>query len=238
MIKGDHMIEFKNVSKKYKNGTLALKDINLKINQGKVLGILGPNGSGKTTLLKLIQGYLKPTNGEIIIDGMKVGPSTKNFISYLPDTPFIPKDYSIKEAKNLWMTFFEDFNENKFYKLLDFMKLEESMKISDLSKGMNEKLHLSLILARDAKVYVIDEPIAGVDLVAREKILEAIFKNIAEDTTLIITTHLIDELESLLDEIVFISEGEIMLKGNADKLREDYNMQIADIYKDIFGKLE
>lgn len=232
------MIEFKNVSKKYKNGTLALKDINLKINQGKVLGILGPNGSGKTTLLKLIQGYLKPTNGEIIIDGMKVGPSTKNFISYLPDTPFIPKDYSIKEAKNLWMTFFEDFNENKFYKLLDFMKLEESMKISDLSKGMNEKLHLSLILARDAKVYVIDEPIAGVDLVAREKILEAIFKNIAEDTTLIITTHLIDELESLLDEIVFISEGEIMLKGNADKLREDYNMQIADIYKDIFGKLE
>lgn len=231
------MIRFNDVSKKYKNGTLALKPFSLELEKGRCIGILGPNGSGKTTLLKLLQGYLKPTTGTVDIDGVEIGPETKSKVSYLPDVPFIPNDYTVKEAKKLWMTFFDDFSESKFRDLLRFMNLDEDMKIGDMSKGMNEKFHLSLILARDAEIFVIDEPIAGVDLVSRDKILEAIFTNIDKDKTLIITTHLVDEMETLFDDILFIANGEIVLSGNAEKLRQEHNMQISDIFRDIFGKI-
>lgn len=228
------MIKISNLSKVYSNGYVALENINLEIPKGTVLGVLGVNGSGKTTLMKLIQGYLKPTTGTITIDGKNVGPSTKAKVSYLPDVPFIRKDYKISEAKNLWKTFFEDFNEEKFLNLLEFMGLNENQRIDELSKGMNEKFHLSLVLGRDADIYVIDEPIAGVDLVSRDKILDAIFNNIGDDKTLIITTHLIDEMESLFDEVVFVRNGHIVLKGSAESLREERNMQIADIFRDVF----
>lgn len=231
------MIKFTNVSKKYKNGNLALNNFNIDINDGKVLGILGPNGSGKTTFLKMINGYLKPTSGDIKILGKKVGPETKKDVSYLPDVAFIPKDYSIKEAMELWKSFFEDFNQEKFLRLVKFMDLDIDSRISDLSKGMSEKFHLALILSRDAKIYVIDEPIAGVDLVSRDKILEAIFSNIEEDKLLIITTHLVDELETLFDEVVFLSEGEVILQGNAEELRMEHEKQISEIFKEIFGNL-
>lgn len=231
------MIRFNNVSKRYDNGTMALKDFNLEIGGGRVVGILGPNGSGKTTLLKMINGYLKPTTGTIEVLGQEIGVETKKHVSYLPDAPFIPDDYTVAEAKRLWASFFEDFNEQKFYKLIKFMDLNESMRMSDISKGMNEKFHLSLILSRDAKIYVIDEPIAGVDLVSRDKILEAIFSNIEDDKLLVITTHLVDELESLFDDVVFVSKGKIVLQGNAEELRLEKGKQISDIFKEIYGSM-
>ncbi|EHR35858.1 ABC transporter ATP-binding protein [Helcococcus kunzii] len=231
------MIRFNNVTKRYGNGTVALKNFNLEISGGKVVGILGPNGSGKTTLLKMINGYLKPTSGTIEVLGQEINAETKKHVSYLPDSPFIPEDYTVTEAKKLWRSFFEDFNETKFNKLMKFMDLDQNLRMSDMSKGMNEKFHLSLILSRDAKIYVIDEPIAGVDLVSRDKILEAIFSNIEDDKLLIITTHLVDELETLFDDVVFVSKGEIVLQGNAEDLRLEKGKQISDIFKEIYGSM-
>ncbi|WP_282926476.1 ABC transporter ATP-binding protein [Helcococcus kunzii] len=231
------MIRFNNVAKRYGNGTVALKDFNLEISCGKVVGILGPNGSGKTTLLKMINGYLKPTSGTIEVLGQEINAETKKHVSYLPDAPFIPEDYTVTEAKKLWQSFFEDFNETKFNKLMKFMDLDQNLRMSDMSKGMNEKFHLSLILSRDAKIYVIDEPIAGVDLVSRDKILEAIFSNIEDDKLLIIITHLVDELETLFDDVVFVSKGEIVLQGNAEDLRLEKGKQISDIFKEIYESM-
>lgn len=231
------MIKFSNVSKKYKGGTLGLDGLDLEIQNGKVIGILGPNGSGKTTFLKLLNGYLKPTSGEITIFNEKIGPKTKSMVSYLPDMSFIPDDYTILEAKSLWKNFFDDFNENKFDELIEFMKLDQNARISELSKGMNEKFHLTLILSREAKIYVIDEPISGVDLVSRDVILNAILKNVEKDRILVITTHLVDEMESLFDDVVFLSKGKKILEGNAEQLREEKGKTIAEIFKDIYGVL-
>ena len=231
------MIKVTNLTKKYANGNLALNNFNMEVKAGKVIGILGPNGSGKSTLLKMLNGYLKPTSGSIEIMSNPIGPETKKHVSYLPDMPFIPQDYTIMEAQNLWASFFDDFNKEKFEKLIDFMGLKMLATVGDLSKGMSEKFHLSLILARDAKIYIIDEPIAGVDLVSREKILEAIFSNIEKDKILIITTHLIDELESLFDDVYFLSKGEVVLQGNAEDLRLEKGKQISDIFKEIYGSL-
>lgn len=228
------MIKFKEVSKIYNNGTLALDNVSLELEKGKVVGILGPNGSGKTTLLKMIQGYLKPTRGNVEVFGEEVGPNSKAKVSYLPDRAYMPKDYTILEAKNLWKKFFDDFNEEKFYKILDFMQLNEEERIGELSKGMSEKFHLSLILSRDAEVFVIDEPIAGVDLVAREKILQAILTNVTQGKLLIITTHLIDEMENIFDDVVFVDKGKIVLQGNADDLRREKGKKISEIFKEIY----
>lgn len=228
------MIKFNEVSKIYNNGTLALDNVSLSLETGKVVGILGPNGSGKTTLLKMIQGYLKPSRGKVEIFGEKVGPTTKAKVSYLPDKPFIPDDYTILEAKKLWEKFYDDFNEQKFNKILDFMQLTEDQRIGDLSKGMSEKFHLTLILSRDAEVFVIDEPIAGVDLVAREKILQAILTNVTQGKLLVITTHLIDEMENVFDDVVFIDRGKIVLQGNCDDLRREKGMQISDLFKEVY----
>lgn len=230
------MIKFENVSKSY-GKTNALKNINTQISGGKVVGILGPNGSGKTTFLKLIQGYLKPSKGKITVFDHEVGSETKARVSYLPDKPFIPSDYKLKEARDLYQKFFDDFDLKKFDDLIKLMKLDVESKISDLSKGMSEKFHLALILSRDADIFVIDEPIAGVDLLARDMIMNAIFSNISEDKLLIITTHLIDEMESLFDEVIFISNGEIILQANAEELRMERSKSIAEIYKDMYGYL-
>ena len=227
------LLELNNVSKKYKSN-FALKEVTFGLEQGKVLGLLGPNGSGKTTMMKLIQGYLKPNKGTIKIDGKKPSAKTKAMVSYLPDTFFIPDYFTIDEAMETYEDFFKDFNREKAIDLLYFMNLKPEMKVSTLSKGMTEKLHLALILSRDAKLYILDEPISGVDLVTRDKILGAIVNNISEGSSMIISTHLVDEIEGVIDEVAFINEGQIILSGEADALREQKGKQIADIYRDLF----
>lgn len=228
------LVEMNNVSKKYKS-KLALRNINFSLEEGRVVGLLGPNGSGKTTLIKLLEGFLKPSQGEIKIGGQPIGKNTKAMVSYLPDSYFIPDDYKVSEALDLFGDFFADFNRDKAEELLSFMKLEEDMKVGTMSKGMKEKLHLSLILARDAKLYIIDEPISGVDLVTRDQILEAILSNIDEDKSMIITTHLVSDMERIFDDVAFLSDGELILYDNAEDLRMKKNMQITDIYREIFG---
>ncbi len=229
-----NIIEIKGLSKTYFNKK-ALNNVTLTIEKGKVVGILGPNGSGKTTLIKILTGILRPSNGEVYIDGNKPGVATKSIVSYLPDRNFLYDWMNIQDAINFFKDFYQDFDEKKAYELLDFMKLNRDMKINSLSKGMMEKLNLTLVLSRNAKVYIFDEPIAGVDPVARDQILDAIINNYNEESTMLITTHLVRDMENIFDDVIFLREGEVYLQGNADRLREERNMKIDDLYKEIFG---
>jgi ABC-2 type transport system ATP-binding protein len=231
----ENIIEIKGLTKSYLNKK-AINNLSLNLEKGKAIGILGPNGSGKTTLIKIITGILRSTKGEVFIDGKKPGVYTKSIVSYLPDRDFLYEWMKVEEAIDFYDDFYEDFDKEKAYELLKFMKLTKTAKISSLSKGMKEKLNLTLVLSRKAKVYVLDEPIAGVDPVARDQILDAIIKNYSEDSTMIITTHLVRDIEGVFDEVVFLKDGEVYLKGNAEKLREEKQMQIDDLYKEIFAE--
>lgn len=230
----ENIVEIKGLTKTYGNKK-ALNGIDLNIRKGKVVGILGPNGSGKTTLIKILSGILQQSKGEAYIDGKKPGTYTKSIVSYLPDRNFLYDWMKIQDAISMFKDFYSDFDEDKADELLEFMKLERNMKVNSLSKGMKEKLNLTLILSRHAKLYILDEPIAGVDPVARDQILNAIINNYEENSSMIITTHLVRDMENLFDDVVFLSEGDIVLEGDAEKLREKKSMQIDDLYKEIFG---
>jgi ABC-2 type transport system ATP-binding protein len=230
-----NIVEINNLTKKYVNKT-ALDNISLNIERGKVVGILGANGSGKTTLIKILTGLLRQTSGEVLIDGNKVGVKTKSVVSYLPDRNFLYKWMRIEDACHMYKDFYTDFDEAKFNELLAFMNLNRSMKIDSLSKGMHEKLNLALVLSRNAQLYILDEPIAGVDPVARDQILDAIINNYNEDSSMIITTHLVRDMESMFEEVVFLKDGQIILTGNAEALRAEKGKQIEEIYKEIFGE--
>ncbi len=231
----NHIVEMEGLTKKYQN-KLALDHVDLNIAKGKIIGILGPNGSGKTTLIKILTGLLRQTAGKVHIDGKKVGKETKAIVSYLPDRNFLYKWMKIEDAQAFYKDFYDDFDEEKFQELLHFMHLDRKMKIDTLSKGMNEKLNLSLVLARKAMIYILDEPIAGVDPVARDQIMDAIINNYNPDSSMIITTHLVRDMEGMLDEVVFLKDGHVMLSGDAEELRAEKGKQIEAIYKDIFGE--
>ncbi|HZH93286.1 MAG TPA: ABC transporter ATP-binding protein [Tissierellaceae bacterium] len=230
----ENIVEIRGLTKRYDRKE-ALRSIELSIEKGKVVGILGPNGSGKTTLIKLLMGLLHPNKGEIKIDGESPGIHTKSVISYLPDRNSLYSWMTVKDALQMYQDFYQDFDGKKAEDLLQFMKLERTMRVSDMSKGMKEKLNLALVLSRRAKVYILDEPIAGVDPVARDQILDAIIDNYKEDSAMIITTHLVRDMENIFDQVVFLGDGEIILSGEAESLREEKNMQIDDLYKEIFG---
>ncbi|MCK9443634.1 MAG: ABC transporter ATP-binding protein [Tissierellaceae bacterium] len=231
----ENIIEIRDLTKSYFTKK-ALDNINLNVEKGKVVGVLGPNGSGKTTLIKILTGILRETKGEVLIDGNSPGVATKAIVSYLPDRNFLYNWMSIQDAVDFFKDFYGDFDENKAYELLDFMKLNRSMKVNELSKGMVEKLNLTLVLSRNAKIYVLDEPIAGVDPVARDQILDAIIGNFNESSTMLITTHLVRDMENIFDDVVFLKEGKVLLEGNAEALREDRGTQIDDLYKEVFGE--
>lgn len=231
-----NIIQINNLSKSYFK-TQALDSVSLDLETGKIIGILGPNGSGKTTLIKILAGILRASKGEVLIDGKKPGASTKALVSYLPDRNFLYKWMKVKDAIAFFNDFYEDFDLIKADELLDFMHLDKNTKITSLSKGMQEKLNLTLVLSRRAKVYILDEPIAGVDPVARDQILDAIIKNYSSDSLMLITTHLVRDIEAVFDEVIFLKEGKIELQNNAETLRQDYQMQIDDLYKEIFSEM-
>ena len=230
-----YILEAKNLNKSYFKKK-ALNNLNLSIEKGRAVGMLGPNGSGKTTLIKIAAGILRQSSGEILIDNHEPGVYTKSVISYLPDRNYLPKWMKVEDAINYFNDFYGDFDKNRACELLDFMKLERGMKVTSLSKGMTEKLHLTLVLSRKAKLYILDEPIAGVDPVARDKILDAIINNYNEDSSMLITTHLVRDIERVFDDVVFINNGEVILSGNAEALREEKNKSIDELYKEVFGE--
>lgn len=228
-----NILKAENLCKFYFNKT-ALQGANLTIKQGRIVGLLGPNGSGKTTFLKIAAGLLHPSDGSIVIDGREPGVYTKSIVSYLPDTEYLFKWMKVKDAVEYFKDFYLDFDEKKATELLKFMRLDRNMRVKNLSKGMKEKLKLTLVLSRKAKLYILDEPLGGVDPTAREMILDAIITNFNEESSMIITTHLVNDIERIFDDVVFINEGEIVLQGNAEELRQSKNKSIDELYREVF----
>ncbi|WP_068268478.1 ATP-binding cassette domain-containing protein [Caviibacter abscessus] len=229
----NNILEIKNLNKKiYKKEIL--KNINLTLSEGKIMALLGPNGSGKTSLLKIIASLSHQNSGEILINGEKPGLNTKKYVSFLSDMEILPTQLNIKQAINLYKSFFEDFDVEKSNKLLNDLNLDMNQEISTLSKGMKEKFYLILCLSRNAKLYILDEPIAGVDILTREEILNIIIENIHENAGVIITTHLIDDIEHIFDEIAFINDGNIIGVHNAEDIRIKEKMTVSEFYKKVF----
>lgn len=212
----------------------ALKGINLELEKGKIIGLLGPNGSGKTTLIKLICGLLTPTSGEVEVMDMKIGVETKKIVSYLPDRNYLPSSMTVAEAVNLFDDFYEDFDRIKAEKMFAELGIESNLTFKNMSKGTREKAQLVLVMSRNAHVYILDEPIAGVDPAAREFILNTIIENYNSESTLIISTHLIADIETILEDIVFIRNGSIVLHKSVDKIREENGMSVDETFREVF----
>lgn len=228
-----NLIKCTNLTKKFDNKTI-LNNIHLTITENKIIGLLGKNGTGKTTLIKLINDLLTPTSGEILIEGKKPSPETKEIISYLPERTYLDKTMTIKETLIFFSEFYKNFNIKKAKKLLKDLNLEEDQKLSKMSKGMLEKLTLILVMSRKAKIYILDEPLGGVDPATRDYILDTILTNFDENASIIISTHLIEDIEKILDEVIFIDKGEIVLNSPTDKLREKENKSINEIFRRYF----
>ncbi|MCT4621827.1 MAG: ABC transporter ATP-binding protein [Marinisporobacter sp.] len=227
------LLEGKNVKKKYITKK-ALDGLNITIKTGKIYGLLGPNGSGKTTLMKMIAGLLQPTSGEIYICEKRIGTETKKIVSYMPTSNHLPKWMKIKGCIKYFDDMFEDFDQEKAKETIKFMGLNEDQKVGALSTGMLGRLKLSLVLSRDAKLYILDEPLNGIDPVSREKIMETILNACDEEKTLIISSHLVKELERILDEVIFIDKGNVALAGNAEDFRIEKGMSIDELYREVY----
>ena len=227
------ILQCRNLSKKY-GATEALRGIDLELEAGRIVGLLGPNGSGKTTFIKLANGLLKPTEGEILIDGNSPGKETKAEVAYLPDRDFLPDYMSVSQLIKYYSDFFDDMNMAKAEEMLRSLDLDKDMKLKKMSKGTREKVQLILTMSRDAKVYFLDEPIAGVDPAARDYILRTIITNYNPDALVVISTHLIADVENVLDEVVFIKEGKIVLHKEADAIREEEAKSIDGLFREVF----
>ena len=227
------MLEIKNVSKSYGNKKV-LKDVNFSIPRGKIIGLLGKNGSGKTTLIKLINDLLTLDSGEVLIDGMKVGVESKKIISYLPERTYLDKSMTVNEVIDMFSEFYGDFDAKKARRLLKDLKLDVNSRLSKMSKGMQEKVQLVLVMSRKALLYILDEPLGGVDPATRDYILDTILTNFNEGASVIISTHLIADIERILDEVIFIDDGRIALVENADKLREKEGASIDEVFRRKF----
>ena len=227
------MIEFIDVCKNF-DEQVVLKNINLTIPKGKIIGLLGKNGMGKTTLIKLINDLLTTTSGDILINGNKPGVESKKIISYLPERTYLDKSQTPLEVINYFSIFYEDFNKEKALNLLNTLNLETNKKISKMSKGMQEKLQLILVMSREADLYILDEPLGGVDPATRDYILDTILSNFKEGSSVLISTHLISDIERILDEVVFIDKGEVILTASTDELRNKYNTSIDEVFRRMF----
>lgn len=227
------LLKINNVTKKY-HRFKALDNVSLSLESGKIIGLLGPNGSGKTTLIKIINGLLKDYEGEIFVDGKKIGLNSRKIISYLPDENYFQDWMYIKDVLNIFSDLYDDFDQENCLKLMSRFKLDKKMKIKEMSKGMKEKFQLSLVMSRKAKLYILDEPIAGVDPAAREVILDVILNNYEEDALVLISTHLISDLETIFDDIVFLKDGKIVLHQSTEELRIERKQSIDEAFREVF----
>ena len=227
------LLECKNVTKKFDNKVI-LDSVNLEIKKGRIVGLLGKNGAGKSTLIKLINDLLTLDEGEILFKGKPIGVSSKAHISYLPERTYLDKDMKIESVIKYFEEFYEDFKPKKAYKLLKDLDLDANKKISKMSKGMQEKLQLVLVMSREADLYILDEPLGGVDPATRDYILDTILSNFKEGSSIIISTHLISDIERILDDVIFIEKGKIKLISDADELRKKEGKSIDEIFRRSF----
>ncbi|MBO5460037.1 MAG: ABC transporter ATP-binding protein [Lachnospira sp.] len=228
------MLECSNLKKVYLNKT-AVEDISLTLEKGRIYALLGPNGSGKTTFMKMISGLVKPTHGTIEYEGMPIGVQSKKDIAYMSTEPFFYSFMTVESVGKYYKDFFEDFDEDKYVKLIGEMELNMKDKVNKLSSGMSAKLKIAATMARNAKLYLLDEPLNGIDIIAREKIITTILNAASDDSTIVISTHLVDELEAVIDSVVFIKDGKSVIYGDAEQIREQRGKSIVELYKEIYG---
>ena len=227
------IVTLTNLTKTY-NGIPALRDVTMSIPSGKIIGLLGPNGSGKTTLIKILNGLLQPTSGLVTINGFQPSPITKAQVAYLPDTTYLDESKTIQYYLDFFQDFYADFRYPLALQLLQDLKLQPDLRLKDLSKGNKEKVQLILVMSRQAKLYVLDEPIGGVDPAARDYILKTIINNYSPSASVLISTHLISDIEPILDEIIFIDNGKIVRQGNVDDIRYESGESIDQLFRQEF----
>ncbi|NYB75982.1 ABC transporter ATP-binding protein [Sedimentibacter hydroxybenzoicus DSM 7310] len=227
------LLRIENLNKRYYNKT-ALSDVNLSIEKGKIYGLLGPNGSGKTTLMKVIAGLHKQTSGNVLVDGEPLSHKSKALISYMPTENYIYGDYKVKHVIRFYKDMYEDFQEDTALKILNGIKVDTEFRVSKLSSGLTGKLKVALALSRNAEFYMLDEPLNGVDVLSRDVIMDLIMKSYNENKTMIISTHLVSEIEKILDSVIFLKDGVIELQGDAEELRLSKGMSVEGLYKEVF----
>ena len=229
------VLEIRELTKSYKKNTPVLNGLTLSIPEGKIVGLLGPNGCGKSTLIKLVSGLLQPDSGEIFVDGKEIGEESKAVISYLPERTYFNSWMRVEQLIEYFTEFYNDFDPRRAYGLLSDLKIDPKAKLKALSKGTKEKVQLILVMSRNAKLYLLDEPIAGVDPAAREYILSTIVSNYNPEASIIITTHLITDVEQVLDDFVFLGfGGEVLMSGNAEEARNESGKSLDMLFREVF----
>ena len=232
----DYLIECRGLYKSY-GLRPALSGVDLEVGPGRIVGLLGPNGSGKTTLIKLLCGLLQPTRGELAVDGSAIGPYTKSVVSYLPDRMYFADWMKASDLFDLFRDFYSDFQYEKAIDMCRSLGVDPGDRLKSMSKGTKEKVQLVLVMARNARLYLLDEPIAGVDPAARDFILRTILTNYNEEGTVLISTHLISDVEKVLDEAIFLKEGKIMLHATVDDIREREGKSVDALFREIFREM-
>ena len=227
------LLEVSHITKSYGNNRV-LDDVTFSIPKGKIVGLLGPNGSGKTTLIKLINDLLKEDSGTIKVEGLDLGVETKKLISYLPDKNYLNNNMTVLELLNYFKDFYEDFRIDKAKELIGKLDLDLNQKLKTMSKGTKEKVQLILVMSRKAKLYILDEPIGGIDPAARDYIINTILTNFSDDASLLISTHLISDLEKVLDEVIFLKNGKVVRSGSTDEIRKETKLSINDLFREEF----
>lgn len=228
------ILECKGLTKQYNNHVNALTNLNLVLERGQIIGLLGPNGSGKTTLIKLINDLLIPTEGQVLIDGMAPGVETKKIVSYLPKRTYLDLSMKIKDIISYFSDFYENFVTDRAYHMMTDLEIDVNSRMRALSKGTKEKVQLALVMSRDAQLYVLDEPIGGVDPAARDYILQTILTNYNENATILISTHLITDIENILDRVLFLKQGQVVLNAAVDEIRMDQGKSVDALFREVF----
>ena len=229
------LVEIRNLTKVYDKKKTALNGLNLTLQRGRIIGLLGPNGSGKTTLIKIMNGLLAPTEGEVLVGGEKPGSVTKSHVSYLPERTYLSAGKKVSELISFFEDFYEDFRPERAREMLSSLNIDENAKIKTLSKGTREKVQLILVMSRDADLFVLDEPIAGVDPAARDYIIRTIITNYNENATVLLSTHLISDIENILDEVVFLKEGNLVLQATVEEIREQKGKSVDAYFREVFA---
>lgn len=231
----NNLVEIQGLVKAYDSRTIAVNNLTLAIPRGKIIGLLGPNGSGKTTLIKMLNGLLAPTQGSILINGMEPGPETKTIISYLPERTYFGGGSTVTELVNYFADFYADFSKEKAMNMLASLGINPKAKLKTLSKGTKEKVQLILVMSRQAQLYILDEPIAGVDPAARDYILKTIISNYNPEATILLSTHLITDIENILDEVIFLRYGQLVLQTSVDDIRENHGKSVDAYFREVFA---
>lgn len=228
------ILECQGLSKRYTSSFYALNNLNLTLDCGQIVGLLGPNGSGKTTLIKLINDCLIPTQGRVLIDGHEPGVDSKRIVSYLPERTYLDSSMKVKDIIAYYADFYENFVTDRAYQMLNDLGIDSSARLRSLSKGTKEKVQLILVMSRDAKLYILDEPIGGVDPAARDYILHTILGNYNEDATILLSTHLIHDIENILDRVVFLRQGQLVLNTTVDEIRTQHGKSVDSLFREVF----